>query len=417
MSSLFARGNKLYAKIQNAQGKWCQLSTGFNVEQREQAERWVRDREREVEREQRAVGSGGGALTVEAYAKTWLKRRKTATVGDDKNRIEKHVVPRIGHLLLVEVRPRHMRDLIEELKAEGTLAPKTIREISGVVHTMFKSALIEELVQANPVAYERGVLPKKLDKDPSWRRQAIYARAEVEQLLSDERIPRDRRVLYALKFFTGRHKEVSGLVWSQWDPTAQPLGSLAIDKTKTGVPRLIPVHPTLAKVLAAWKLEGWHAHYGRKPKADDLIAPNKLMRRRSASEAQKQLVYDLGKIGLRIRAGEKQNRRGHDLRRTLITLARSDGAIDSLLRWITHGPRPSEILDVYSSPPWENLCAEMAKLKIGLLEGKVLHHEAFGAAVVQSRKTGARAGKEAVYERPQRDSNQSFSASGETRKQ
>ena len=413
MSSLFPRGNKLYAKIQDVHGNWHQLATGFNTGQREQAEKWVRERERDVERERKALGSATGDLTVSAYAETWLKRRNTATVGDDRNRITKHALPLIGHLLLTEVRPRHLRDLIEVIKASGALAPKTIREISGVLHTMFKSAVIDEIIPANPVQYERGVLPKKLDKDPSWRRQAIYTRDEVEQLLSDDRIPRDRRVLYALKFFTGRHSEVCGLVWNQWDPSASPLGSLAVDHTKTDVPRQIPVHPTLAKVLASWKLEGWPAHYGRKPKADDLIVPNKLMRRRSASEAQKQLIYDLDKIGLRVRAGEKRNRRGHDLRRTLITLARSEGAIDSLLRWITHGPRPSEILDVYSTPPWEDLCAQMSKLKIRLREGKVIHHEVFGAAVVQSRKTGARAGKEAFYERPQRDSNHRLVSSGD----
>lgn len=71
----------------------------------------------------------------------------------------------------------------------------------------------------------------------------------------------------------------------------------------------------------------------------------------------------------------------------MITLARTDGAIDGLLRWVTHGPKPNEMLDVYSSPPWEALCAEVAKLRLDLRAGDVIQLPAvasIGAAVVQS---------------------------------
>jgi hypothetical protein len=59
------------------------------------------------------------------------------------------------------------------------------------------------------------------------------------------------------------------------------------------------------------------------------------------------------------------------MRRTFITLARTDGAIDGLLRSVTHGPT-SDMLDVYSSPPWSALCAEVAKLKLELREGTLV---------------------------------------------
>jgi hypothetical protein len=91
----------------------------------------------------------------------------------------------------------------------------------------------------------------------------------------------------------------------------------------------------------------------------------------TATESQKALVGDLGFLGLRTRAGQRRNRRGHDMRRTFITLARTDGAIDGLLRWVTHGPS-SEVIDVYTSPPWAALCAEISKLKIALNEGALV---------------------------------------------
>ena len=92
---------------------------------------------------------------------------------------------------------------------------------------------------------------------------------------------------------------------------------------------------------------------------------------RDANESQRQLVADLLLLTLRTKAGKRMNRRGHDMRRTFSTLARTDGAIDGLLRWVTHGPI-SDMMDVYSSPPWSALCTEVAKPKIALREGALV---------------------------------------------
>lgn len=375
VSSIFKRKGttKLYAKIQDVDGVWRQVATGFDEAERTAALTWVRTQEQDVAKIRKHKRTGDvGPLLLLHYAESWLKRRTTATVNDDRTRLELHVLPRIGHLPIADVRPRHCRDVIMELRAAKHLAPKTIREIAGLMTTLFKSALIDEVVTMQPSIYERGVLPKKVDKDPTWRHEAIYTREEVEQLLSDERVPYDRRVFYAIKFFTGRHGEVASLTWRQYDATAKPLGSINLGVTKSGVPRRVPVHPVLAKVLAQWKLSGWEDHYGDKPKPHHLICPTRNLTRRGANEAQRQLKYDLEKIGLRVRAGATRFRRGHDLRRTLITLARSDGAIDSLLRVVTHGPKSGDMLDVYSTPLWADLCREIAKLRIELHTGSLV---------------------------------------------
>ncbi len=165
-------------------------------------------------------------------------------------------------------------------------------------------------------------------------------------------------------------------MWSQYDASTTPLGRINLGKTKSGVPRAVPVHPVLAKILTAWKESGWEATYGRAPLPGDLVVSTRRGLRRKPSQAQVQFVEDLGRIGLRKTAGKTNNRRGHDLRRTLISLARSDGAIDSILRVVTHGPKPGEILDVYSSYPWEVLCGEVLKLRIDLNRGVLVQ---FGA--------------------------------------
>lgn len=376
MTSIQARGRRLYAKLKDVNGVWQRVGTPYQKGDEVKAAEWATAQQREVDKE-RALRErhGGGPLTVRAFAATWLDARKTKTVKDDRTRIERHALPRVGHLLMTEVRPRHLRELIMDLRAvpaDKRLAPKTIREVANVLHAMFEAAYIDEIIAANPVTFTPGVLPKKQDKDPAWRAQAIFTRDEIEQIISDERIPEDRRVIYALKFFCGRHTEILRSTWANYDATTEPLGTLHVSVTKTGVPRAVPVHPTLAKILAAWKLGGWERLYGKAPRGDDLIVRTRRAGAQyKASDTQVRFVADLAVLGLRTKASSR-NRRGHDLRRTLITLARADGAIDSLLKWVTHGGSATEILDVYSSPPWADLCREVSKLRVTLREGRVV---------------------------------------------
>ena len=372
---MFTRGNRIYLRLKHVDGTWKNISTGLKDDEagRKQAEKLQADMERQVT-EQLAASNGTPLLTLTRYATEWLAKRTNVTAADDKAKITKHVLPRMGHMLMAEIKPKHLDDLILALRAEGKLAPRTIRSLSGLLHTMFKRAVKDEAIVTNPVMMERGTLPKKVDKDPTWRAEAIYTRSEAEQMISDERIVWDRRVLIALKFLAGglRHGEAARLKWRNYDAASEPLGRLSIGKTKSSVPREVPVHPVLAKILAAWKLGGWEETFGRTPTAEDLIVPTRNFTVREPNESQRQLIADLSMLGLRTRAGERQHRRGHDFRRTFISLARADGAIDGPLQWVTHGPSASSMADLYSTFPWSSLCAEVAKLRIELRAGTLL---------------------------------------------
>ena len=100
---------------------------------------------------------------------------------------------------------------------------------------------------------------------------------------------------------------------------------------------------------------------GRKPEAEDLVLPLPPdstdpggMRPRQYSGDR--FERDLAMLGLR-------HRRGHDLRRTFISLARSDGARTDTLRRVTHKP-PSEVIEGYTTFEWEVVCREVMKLKL-----------------------------------------------------
>jgi len=172
-----------------------------------------------------------------------------------------------------------------------------------------------------------------------------------------------------------RSGEAAALLWRAYDPNQAPLGRLlvatsynsrskVVKGTKTDQPREVPVHPTLAKLLAAWKLSGWRQLFGRQSTPDDLVVPAHGGGSRNVCYSLTVFHEDLERLGMR--------RRPHyDTRRTFISLAQADGARKDVLRWITHGPS-GDIVDAYTSLPWSTLCDAVACLRVGVKEGKVL---------------------------------------------
>ena len=107
-----------------------------------------------------------------------------------------------------------IKRVTERLAADGCLAPRTQLHVYRTLSAMFRRAVRDELIDRNPCAQDRHELSKKTDRDPEWRAQAVFTRAAAEALKSCSEIPADRRVLYAVMFFTGAWPgEVIPLRW------------------------------------------------------------------------------------------------------------------------------------------------------------------------------------------------------------
>jgi hypothetical protein len=126
----------------------------------------------------------------------------------------------------------------------------------------------------------------------------------------------------------------------------------------------VPVHPTLAKVLGAWKLTGWCERMGRAPKPEDLIIPTIVGTHRDVRKALEDFHEDLARRGLR-------RRRHYDSRRTFISLGLDRGASKDVLQSITH-PRPADAFDLYRTPSRAARCEAIAKLHVELRTGQVV---------------------------------------------
>jgi integrase len=263
------------------------------------------------------------------------------------------------------VKPKHIKTIVDTMRVKdsrkkGKLAPRTIRTVYSVAQAMFRDAQIEEAVSTTPCILYGKHLPEILDKNPEWRDTAVFERKEVETIISDARIPQDRRIYYALMFLgCMRFGEASALRWSNYEPEVEPLARLRVSRsyntrdkrekaTKAERPRRVPVHPVLAGLLAEWKGTGWKQFFGREPTPDDLVVPSRRMLNRSAYHMLKKFHADLKRLKLR-------ERRQHDARRTWLSLVLADEANETFAKWIAHGPSKS-VLHAYLTLPWAKLC-------------------------------------------------------------
>jgi integrase len=377
MGSIYPRRKRWWIKFKLRDGRWKPKATLYLVARRSHRTKALELlAQMEAGIREAALPGDPSRITVERYGERWLAQRRRLHIDDwtnDESKLRHHIYPQIGMLRLAEVRPIHIAALIRAIRmSKRKLAPRTIRNIYSSLRSFFRDAEIEGLVDRSPCVLTRYQLGDAVDADPDWRDGAIFSRSELETMISDLRIPFDRRVLYALQGIAAlRHGEAAGLKWMHYEADRHPLGRLMIrrsyDKaqTKTATRRDMPVHPTLATILFAWRTDGWPAMMCRDPTPDDLLVPITDGRRtphgkmRTKNDSYKRLQRDLAVLGFR-------PRRGHDLRRTMISLAQDDGASREILRGVTHGRAKRDAIDDYTTLQWSTVCNEVGKLRVTL---------------------------------------------------
>jgi integrase len=387
MMGVYRRGSKLWIRFRDAAGKWRDSSTGFDVGQEELAQVMHDETVARIAATTRTVKHAPArGLTVRGFVAEWLPKRRERGLDwkADEGRLNRHVLPHVGDLPIAEARARHLVDMFHKLRTDPklNLAPRSIYNIYSVVSAVFRDAKLADLIQQSPCVLDERHLGPLIDKDPEWRSTAVFTHEEVETIISDARIPPDRQMAYAIELLAGvRPGEGSALRWRHYDPTVRPLGKLLVAKsystrvgektTKTDAVKHVPVHPTLAAMLAEWKLGGWAAMMGRAPGPDDLIVPlppEAAERRYKRKGEPFRTTYYSGKCWRKddLPALGWRHRRHYDMRATFITLAIDDGADPDVLETrVTHTRKSRGAFDGYNRGlQWERTCAEVSKLRI-----------------------------------------------------
>ena len=352
-------------QYKDAEGRWRVEHAGTN---KQAAVRLLARRKREAAKGVQVTRDASPRTHLDTYAERWnARQRRIGKRNADReySSYRRHVSPLIGSTAVGEIKPLDVLELSETLIARGEISPKSVRNCIGIVSSIFRLAVLEGAVEVNPVSQTPS---RRAPIDGRGRRSDLHS-DEALALLTDPRIGWDRRVLYALQFFTGmRIGETCGRRWRDWSPDAKPLGSLRVHtqyddqplktaKSGDSKERMVPVHPELEKVLWCWQGEGFEAVYGRPPGPDDFIVPDpRNMAARTQSQATKAHKRDAELIGV-------PNKGSHALRRFMISAARSSGARSDVLEQITHNARGA-IIDVYTAWEWPALCEAVSCLKV-----------------------------------------------------
>jgi integrase len=319
--------------------------------------------------------------SVLQYVRKWAEGQTYESAPKDRRRVELYIAPSpIAYLDITELRPKSVAlwiGWLRELPSErgGKLSASSVRNAFDVLQRAMNAAVVDELVPTNPCPLVRRNLPVKRDKNPVARDGWIFTRDQIERLISDESIKPDRRAQYAVLFLTGmRFGEFAALRWRDYDRTMQPLGRITVaraiksvsgveGRTKTEAIKRVPVHPTLAAILAEWQLAGWPQAFDRAPTPDDYVLPTVRGRckgnPRNSSASNRSFKADQKKVGMAAPLHQ------HVARHSFISLAQDDGGEGAILKWVTHAPpNKSGGHDGYNRGQWVRLCEELKKFRI-----------------------------------------------------
>jgi len=181
--------------------------------------------------------------------------------------INNHILPTLGEYKIDEIRVSHIREWQTMLRVEKKLSQKSIRNIRAVLSGLFRNAIDQELINANPVSQTR-VPPKKLFIQYSEDGQARDLKGNlIEEKIDPFRLEEMHHLIahaqgqfkniLSVLFFTGmRLGEMVALRWEDIDWKNKTIHiqrarkrDTTIGSTKTGKTRKITMLPPVEKAL------------------------------------------------------------------------------------------------------------------------------------------------------------------------
>jgi len=196
-----------------------------------------------------AVSAATSVIRVREYAETWLERRTRIGVGmvyKERRNLEMYAWASIGHLPLGDVRPSHVRSLLDEAIAQGRRRA-TVAHIHGVLRRMFSAAVADELIEQSPVAAVRVPKMRSIRKE-----RVILTDTEFAQFIGCAEVDLELRMLSLAARCEGgmRTGDLHRWDWSQIDCSA--FAECIVPRAKTGAPQTLAIPAALAPFLRAW---------------------------------------------------------------------------------------------------------------------------------------------------------------------
>ena len=201
----------------------------------------------------RSAGVTFGAL-LDRYIAEEMPQRKS-TKGGYLSMINSKLRPQWGSLLLSEIRPAQVHTWLQQLD----LAPVTKGHIKSLMHKLFDLATLWEYL---PLERRNPIEIVKVKNVTMRTNEVIVLSAEQFREIAPK-LPEHVNMIAMAAACPGlRVSEILGLQWSDIDWEKQTVSIRrsayrgAIDDTKNNYSKAkLPLHPTLATLLLAWKIK------------------------------------------------------------------------------------------------------------------------------------------------------------------
>jgi integrase len=200
-----------------------------------------------------SAGVTFGAL-LDRYIAEEMPQRK-ATKGGYLSIINSKLRPQWGSLLLSEIRPAQVHTWLQDLD----LAPVTKGHIKSLMHKLFDLATLWEYL---PLERRNPIEIVKVKNVTMRTNEVIVLSAEQFREIAPKLPEHVNMIAMAAACLGLRVSEILGLQWSDIDWEKQTVSIRrsayrgAIDDTKNNSSKAkLPLHPTLATLLLAWKIK------------------------------------------------------------------------------------------------------------------------------------------------------------------
>lgn len=221
----------------------ARVSLGYDVADEKQQ----RKSEAGAKIEAKRAAINMGQLADEYFDRMILGRWKHPNIV--RSRIEKDIKPAIGKLILADVEPKHIDDMLKGIVKRG--APTMANDVLRWVRRMFDYAIKRQLAKNNPAAAFD--LSDAGGKEES--RERALSRTELATLLAAMKTAKgfskeNDLSVKLLLVLAVRKSELIGAPWTEFDLDAA-VWHLPADRTKTGQPIDIP----LPAIVVGWLQE------------------------------------------------------------------------------------------------------------------------------------------------------------------
>ncbi|HIX30579.1 MAG TPA: site-specific integrase [Firmicutes bacterium] len=182
----------------------------------------VLNRAQEREKAAQEAAEAAKLKTVRQYADGVFMPTKEATFSENARSsyrmfLDKHILPALGDVLLVEVSPAMIQKLLIDFQRAGYAHATTVK-LYNILNGIFEMAFLDDSIPMNPMLKVKRPAPRK-DEQPKEESDKAYTVQDLAYILScAAREPLQWQTYISLSADTGlRRGECCGLQWSDID--------------------------------------------------------------------------------------------------------------------------------------------------------------------------------------------------------